>query len=442
MPKPTLLLPIEERNRELNSRVQIALRATMAGFDVVIGQQWEIFEKIGSIAPSIILFKGDNTAQANRMRSAKQAGHAVCSIEEEVFGICHEREILRCYDDQIPALVDIVFAQGEFQKAALLKRWPELVGRVMVVGNPRADILTSLGHGSPSPAATELRRRFGPFVLFNTNFASINPAIDDIYGYFELCVRVGMMHVDNPEDMRLLNEQFLWERENFDAVLSLGLRLTGKGINVVLRPHPSENAEIWRKQISSVAGMHIADTGDQLDWLKASELMVHSGCTTGMEAFLMNHPVVALTPGNSPWHEVLTANLVNTTFNDVESAEAAIVAHLDGAIRLDDDRGDRLDCLGQHLDHANERTAAARIVEILTTMASEYPHRATGDLSVLRSRSSAALSDRRLGKVGFDRTDIDRAAKEFQPEGASSPSLEIDELGPCVFLLKARHDSH
>ena len=421
MSRPTLLLPIEERNRELNSRILIVIAAVAAGFDVVLGQQWELFAHIDALPPSIILFKGDNTAQANWMKLAKRADHAVCSIEEEVFGISHEREILRCYDDQVRDVADLIFAQGTFQRDALLKRWPELIDRIVVVGNPRADILNRLGRDALSPTAARLRHDRGPFVLFNTNFASINPAIDDIYGYFELYVRVGMMHTDNPEDMHLLNEQFAWERGNFDAVLTLVLRLARDGVKIVLRPHPSENADLWRRQLADVPGVQVADQGDQLDWLKASTLMVHSGCTTGLEAFLMNHPVVALTPGDSVWHGVLTSNIVNTTYPDLFEAEAAIKQHLAVSQRLNQDRYEAAKRLDRYLAMTPIQPSAEKIVGILRDRFADMPRQGKSDLSVLRSSGQTHLSVRRLGKVAFEQTDIERAIAAFEPASIQGP---------------------
>jgi surface carbohydrate biosynthesis protein len=206
MANSPILLPIEEKNRELNARVLIALAAIEKGYDVILGQQWEIFDRFGSLPPSVVLFKGNNASQANHMVRAKKDGHVVCSIEEEVFGICDEGLILSCYDPRTVDLVDLFFVQSDFQRAALLNRWPRLSGRIKVVGNPRNDVLVKLARLPPSMAAERLKREHGPFVLFNTNFASINPAIDDIYGAFELRVRIGLLQPHDAENIRLYHQ--------------------------------------------------------------------------------------------------------------------------------------------------------------------------------------------------------------------------------------------
>ena len=331
---PTLLLPLEERNRELNSRAMVTLAAVDKGFDVILGQQWEIFAHLDAIPPSVVLFKGNNAIQARQIGRARMAGHLTASIEEEAFSICNPREILRCYHRDIPGLVDVTFTQGTEQTRALVSKWPDFAAKIQTVGTPRADILWHQRSGCLSTTARGLREKFGTFVLINTNFALINPVIDDVYGCFELCVKVGWINPNSMDDIRVIQEQLLWERQNFETTVTLALRLADAGTKVVIRPHPSEHAGIWQCELSGHRNIHIAQEGRQLDWLAASRILVQSGSTTGFEAFLMNHPTIALAPGDCEWDRVFISNHVNPVFRDAQSAAEAIWRHLDGSDRI------------------------------------------------------------------------------------------------------------
>ena len=171
-------------------------------------------------------------------------------------------------------------------------------------------------------------------MLINTNFALINPVIDDVYGCFELCVKVGWINPNSPNDINVIQEQLLWERRNFETTVALALRLAEAGTKVVIRPHPSEHAGIWCRELSDHRNIHIAQGGRQLDWLAASQIMVQSGSTTGFEAFLMNHPTIALAPVNCEWDRVFISNHVNPVFRDAQSAAEAIWRHLDGSVPI------------------------------------------------------------------------------------------------------------
>jgi surface carbohydrate biosynthesis protein len=444
MPKPLLILPIEERNRELDSRVLVALNAIAAGFEVIVGQQWEIFARLAELPASIILFKGNNAVQAAHMVAAKRAGHFVCSIEEEVLAVSNDREVLRCYHATARPALDLIFAQGTRQAALLGDHWPEAKDRIATVGNPRADLLHAArdhtrGEDDLTEVVRALRSRYGSFVLFNTNLASINPRIDDIYGYFELCVRVGVMDPRDRDDMKLLHQQFLWEREIFFAMTTLAMHLAADGVPVVMRPHPSENAEIWQRHLAGIPGLEVIREGSQVDWLKASALLVHSGCTTGLEAFLLGHPVAALTPGQFGFHDFFISNLVSTNFSSVNAARRAIHDHLAGARRLDKDRDAKHASLEPFLHIPSGETAAERIVKSLAAV-SDIAAPETTHLAGLFAGARSHLSDRRLSKAGFDRDDIMAAIRTCSRLAPTVATPRVTELGPLIVHLSARPD--
>jgi surface carbohydrate biosynthesis protein len=441
MPAPLLILPIEERNRELNSRVLIALHAIDAGFDVIIGQQWELFSRFPGMSPSIVLFKGNNGMQARHMAEAKSAGHIVCSIEEEVLAVYDSREILRCYDKTAGASLDLIFAQGDHQRTLLEDLWPELKDKIAVVGNPRADLLRYAAGDIPSDTTEYLRERHGPFVLFNSNLACINPKVDDIYGFFELCVHVGVADPGNAEQIQRLYEGFLWERANFKALTTLALKLAEDGVNVILRPHPSEYEGIWHDQMAGIPGITVTHEGSQLDWLKASSLMVHSGCTTGLEAFLMGHPVVALVPGEFSWHDTMISNLVNPTFKEISDARRAAHDHLDGTNDLNMDRAAAHTNLRPYLRCSPDHSAAERIVDELTV---RHPCEDQVDANAiinLFGDTKTHLSRRRTEKAAFNREEIDAAIKACSALSPPRIPVHVQEIAPVVYYLSGHsHD--
>lgn len=436
---PTLLLPIEERNRELNSRAIIAMAALERGFEVVVGQQWEIFAQIDSLPPSIVLFKGNNAVQGAHMERAKRAGHRIASTEEEAFGVSHPRLILRCYSPAAVTSADLIFTNGGLHEQVLRTRWPELARRLVCTGNPRADILwTEDTQPDLNDASRRLAERFGSFVLINTNFASINPVIDDAYGSFELCVRVGWLQPNDPEDIRLLRAQYDWERTNFDAVLELAIKLTRQGVKVVLRPHPSENGAIWRDELADIDLLTITNEGDQLDWMRASQLLVHTGCTTGFESFLMNHPTVSLAPGENEWHEVMISNQVNTRLTNVGDAMDAITRHLDGThpiIAREKGVMDRLD----DFVRIGETSSAERIAQSLLDLAPEIKPWTSNDFQEMGGRAKTLLSDRRRAKVEFDDSDLKRAVAGAQPSHPSAGEVSVTVIAPSLYQLAVAH---
>jgi hypothetical protein len=71
---------------------------------------------------------------------------------------------------------------------------------------------------------------------------------------------------------------------------------------IVLRPHPSENHDTWREWAAPY-GMRVVYEGTANEWMLASDAILHTGCTTGIESVLLDRPVASFQP--IPGHYLL-----------------------------------------------------------------------------------------------------------------------------------------
>ena len=69
---------------------------------------------------------------------------------------------------------------------------------------------------------------------------------------------------------------------------------------IVVRPHPSEDAEHWQRIADRAPNLCVVREGPITPWLLATDLLLHSNCTTGLEAFLLGRPTVAFVPAWEP----------------------------------------------------------------------------------------------------------------------------------------------
>ena len=377
MASTRLYLLIEETARELASRLLIANFALEQGFEVILAPQWAVWENLQDLQPGIVLFKGNNGAQSLRMRRAKAAGHLVVSLEEEAFGVSDRREIVRLYEPGIGAVCDLFLTQGLFHARCLAERFPEIVSRIRTTGNPRSDLLSATLSAPLRQEGRRLREIHGKFVLLNTNFGSINPRRGDAVDYFESCVRLGIIDPNNAEDMGDLLTWCDWVRTNLSALMELIGRLVSEGFpwRVVVRPHPSENIDIWQRNFAGIDGVEVIREGDHHAWTLAAQLLLHTSSTTGLEAFLLGVPAITLCAGDNRWHQLYTANLVNQV--DTSAAAAAdTLFRFANQSRISDTRsalGETAgscfkDQLVDHLQVDGNRFAAEHIVEALVDL--------------------------------------------------------------------------
>src|SRR5699024_5517070 len=67
-------------------------------------------------------------------------------------------------------------------------------------------------------------------------------------------------------------------------------------LNIVIRPHPGENRQSYLQAFRQYKNIHVIHEGSIIKWLLAAKVIIHNGCTSGIEAFLLDRPVIAYTP--------------------------------------------------------------------------------------------------------------------------------------------------
>jgi hypothetical protein len=66
---------------------------------------------------------------------------------------------------------------------------------------------------------------------------------------------------------------------------------------VIVRPHPSkEDHNFYEAHFSSSDSIVVETSGDVRPWILGSHVVIHNSCTSGVEAALMNQPVIAYKP--------------------------------------------------------------------------------------------------------------------------------------------------
>ncbi len=327
-----LYMLVEETNRELASRVLIATAAAARGITCFIIPQWFAWENLAALPPGIMVFKGNNRAQSSHMRDARAAGHQVASIEEEILGVTDASEIMRLFHPIGMEACDLFLMQGDYVRALVAERFPETRARMRITGNPRTDLLRAPLNGDILDRADRVAERQGAFILVNTNFASVNPRVEDAVSYHEMCVRVGVIDPENRDDEAQFFKWCAWERQNMALLAEViaAARARDDMPPIIIRPHPSENIDRWREAYPGDARVQVIREGEHTAWTAAARLLLHTGCTTGVEASLLGTPALSLQGGDSDWHQAHTSNFVNPTAGSTLQALDWIKAVLAG----------------------------------------------------------------------------------------------------------------
>lgn len=437
--RPTIYLLIEEGHRELRSRVLIGILAASRGHPVVIGPQWLLGRDFSRLPSGIMLFKGNNLVQGRNMRRARAAGHAIASIEEEALTLSDATEILRCYSQHSVECCNLFLVQGSFQRDCLVRAHPRIADRIAVTGNPRTDVLRNEFTGELRMEARRLRARFGRFVLVNTNFGSVNPAVGDTLTLYRRCIQVGLVNPDDPSGLRDFLTWAEWEKDNLHCVVAVtsALLRARPDLRIVVRPHPAEDPGRWRDWLDVGGTVDVIREGDHLAWTVASDVMIHTSGTTGIEAMLLGAANISLTPGENPWHELFSINQVCPTAKTPAEAVGLVLEHLDSP------GGSRLQSKASAADFANflfvdDGLAARRVVDALGELApSDQNHETLGRGS---GEPLTGLQGEKYGvTVGQIRSLLASTLSALRKVGDASGirSVDVHERSNGVFVLNA-----
>ena len=177
---------------------------------------------------------------------------------------------------------------------------------------------------------------------------------------------------------------------------------------IIVRPHPSEDHDRWRKALAGIENAKVLYQGSAEPWLWAADAVIHNASTTGIEAFLLDRPIFSYMPVVDEEFNRKThlPNLVSTQTHTVEDLLRAIGTALGGWPISDSKRSEKKELVGRYIANASGPLAAERIVQALSDLNDARPPSSTDTLSYLNawSRMTARQSLSRLRHiVRFDR---------------------------------------
>ena len=347
-------IPVEKKHRELMSKLLVALELTSLGIPVVIGHSRALYANARNLPPGLMFLKGMNKVQYKITAQLPSAGHKTVACDEEAMGA---RGPLLVKDTwaEIRPLMTKVFCQGPEHRDVLMKERNFSASQLAITGNPRIDLLRPPFTETWRRQAAEIAQENGPFVLVNTDMSATNSRFHNLEYYRQVLVQIGWLDEDSEEDRRLLEHHLKHDQSNMDAVsdFARGMRAAMPDGKIVLRPHPAEDDRRWRDLARETGNLTVVTDSEPVPWLLAARGLIHTGCTTGVEAAILGTPSIALITDreDNPFSEYRLSNAVShqvTTVDDAvevarvllsdkpEAEATAIDGALDAFLDMDD----------------------------------------------------------------------------------------------------------
>jgi surface carbohydrate biosynthesis protein len=303
---PTIVFPIETLTRELDSKLVIAMALAGQGCRTIVGHK-EAMKSLASVSQHIvwqgkaIFSTGSNAHIADDLNAR---GSAIMFIHDE--GGMHQVKtwpyhVLKTHRVEYlrKSSINRVCVWGQRQKEVLAEYAGELCDAIRVTGTPKFD-LCSPSYGWVTKAKNEEKKsKYGPYILACTRFstAAHSQGQEDTF-------RRKLNPVLWPASMTTGEIADLWfakwQRDVHDfadfVILTKEIARNYPHHTLILRPHPSENLNFYKCAFASFQNVTVTREDSVIPWIRSAEVVVHSNCTTGIEAVLAGRPVLNLLP--------------------------------------------------------------------------------------------------------------------------------------------------
>jgi surface carbohydrate biosynthesis protein len=256
--------------------------------------------RIDSFPRSIYLSKSMTVRSLLFFWVAAKFGHDIITWDEEALvHLPPETYFSRRLHPAAIRYVTHLFAWGD-ENAELWRQYPHLPHGIPihVTGNPRSDMLRPELHAYYENEVEAIRREYGSFILVNTNFNHVNAFGPDM-NLFRPVKSTGRTPKFGRAARGMSREYAEGLRDHKIAVfqdfqqLIPELEKSFTDHTIVVRPHPTESHDAYRRIAATCRRVRVTNEGNVVPWLLSARALIHNGCTTGVEAFVMRIPAIS-----------------------------------------------------------------------------------------------------------------------------------------------------
>tara|TARA_B100000989_G_scaffold281508_1_gene245808 strand:+ start:4652 stop:6046 length:1395 start_codon:yes stop_codon:yes gene_type:complete len=293
-------IPFEIKNRDYLSRLLVAYYAAEKGYDVCLGSKSQIDTLVKTSKAGIYLGLVTTKTYSKFYKKLKENNFKIFVIDEEGLITFDDKMYidLKVSED---ALINIenLFTWGEEHKKIILTKFPKFKKKVISTGTPRFDLFQSKYRNIFEINVSKIIKKYNDFTLICGSFSFVNHFTKDL-NY--LNVLKSQKVIKNIDDENKFLKYCKYNKESFENFIELTIKLSKKfkDHKFIYRPHPAENAQIYKEKFVNLKNVFIEKDFTLIEWIIASRCLIHSYCTSSIEALLVDKTRFALKENFDP----------------------------------------------------------------------------------------------------------------------------------------------
>lgn len=298
MKNVNVYLGTEVKARGWNAKVMLACYLANCGLNVIVGPRDEV-ERMALEDEGGVFIEKDffHKRYIDYMKKLKELGFLLYSYDEE--GLIYQSDAFYIdsrTDRDTLSILDKVFTWGNEEKRILLQAYPDLKDNFLPVGNPRIDFITEeLVYEVYKSEIEKIRKDYGKYILINSTYSTYGNPRKAAEEENEILKRHTNFDVWGKYSQLMIGT-YEWYDKLFESLID-AIKYISPLVDckIVIRVHPTENMDKW-KVLSGLDNVVVINKYDALPWVYNAEMLIHSNCTTGVEATLMGKKVISYMP--------------------------------------------------------------------------------------------------------------------------------------------------
>ena len=289
-----LYIYIEILEREFLSKLLIAMESASRGIKVHMGRLGSYIKR-DFFVPGIIFHKSITPSPHRiiELNEYKKKNFVFTSLDEEV-GLVNldGKEYLKTrYSNESISLTDKIFTWGKFDRDNLAREFKEYKSKFVLTGNPRVDFWRK----DFQFFFKKKNFKYKDYILLSLNFTLSSKR--------EITKKLKFLketnYVKHGLDINFYKRRIKDSYKMFKEFSKL-IKILSKETNltIIIRPHPVDKIKNY-DFLKKYRNVKVIKKGSISEWIHHAKVVVHSGCTGGLEASVRGRPTISFIPFKS-----------------------------------------------------------------------------------------------------------------------------------------------
>jgi len=296
-----LYLPIEIKKRELLPKFFLGLNALKKGFNVIIGDKIAISHATKFFGTGIYFYKSMNFNDTGHIKRIKNKNN-IYVVHDEESGATHASKNIfkqflniRSSNENIQ-LIDRFYTWGKFDHSQWIKRFKKRKNKFILTGSPRIDLCNKRIYNKfLRNEINDTKKKFNNYILFISSGISSDKELNNIFKQDKFFFNFKNLKEKKERKNQLLNLR-MYFKNSVKMIQNLSYKF--KDVNLVVRPHPSENINDWKKIFKKFKKNVFLDTSDSdiTPIIIGSKCVIHNSSFAGIQSTLLKKPLIVYKP--------------------------------------------------------------------------------------------------------------------------------------------------